>query len=260
MLERDRAKGYRPLFGYKHVICYSVVFDESSACGEKLRYLSDIPLELVLSSEYLVNLGIIDVTEPLSDAGVRVAAVKIAEGLGIIGDESFEKALILADEVGAEYVVVPVNEGNFESTVNALNRVFHSAVTYAKKVVLEPSKEVLPQLSELVSEFLGGVFKYSLSPTPSLTTGEMLKLSLANFGRLAAVKLVCFARDGRATRVTSAASLNVFTIIKGLIERGYDGLFVLDYEPRGLVLPARHVREDYDLLLQFARSIAEKRR
>ncbi|MEM0023328.1 MAG: hypothetical protein QXM80_00910 [Thermofilaceae archaeon] len=242
------------------MICYSVVFDETSACAEKLRYLLDIPLELVLSSEHLVNLGIIDVTEPLSDAEASIAAVKIAEGLGIVGEESFEKALILADEVGAEYVVMPVNEGNFESTVNALNRVFQSAATYAKKVVLEPSKDILPQLSALVSKFLGGIFKYSLSPTPSLTTDEMLELSLANFGQLAAVKLVCFTRDGRATRVTSAASLNAFAIIKGLIERGYDGLFVLDYEPRGLVLPTRHVREDYDLLLQFARSIAEKRR
>lgn len=242
------------------MICYSLLFDDSHSCLERLRYLSDIPLELVLRTKDLKNLSILDIAEPLSDAEAKVVAVKVAEGFGSITEEDLEKVLLLTDEVCADYTIIPVSRENLDSAVNVLNQLFKSAAIYAKKAVLEPSKEVLPQLSSLLSEFLGGVFKYSISPTPQLTTSEMLKLSLNHFGQLSAVKLVCFTRDGRATRVTSTASLNVFTIIKELIERGYEGLFMLDYEPRGLVLPPRFVREDYNLLQQFVRSIAEKSR
>jgi len=33
---------------------------------------------------------------------------------------------------------------------------------------------------------------------------------------------------------------------------------VLDYEPRGLILPHRFVREDLKLLAQYIRSLSEK--
>lgn len=242
------------------MICYSLVFEDSHDCLERLRHLSDIPIELVLRSEDFRDLGVFDVTEPLLDAGANVVAVKIAESYDGFTEDEVQKAVILTDEASADYMVIPVSTENFDCVTNALSCFFRSAAAYAKKVVLEPSRDTLPRLSEFVSEFLGGVFKYSISPVPHLTTSEVLRLSLSHLGQLAAVKLVSFTKSGRATRITGAADLNVFTIVKELVERGYDGLFVIDYEPRGLVLPPQLVREDYNLLQQFIRSIVEKSR
>lgn len=236
------------------------MFEDSCDRLERLRCFSDIPIELVLRGEDFRDLGVLDITEPLLDAGAQIVAVKIIESYDGFTDDDVQKAMILTDEAKADYTVIPVSEENFNFVVNLLNCFFRSAAAYAKKVVLEPSKDVLPRLSKLVSEFLGGVFKYSISPTPHLATSDVLRLSLTHLGQLAAVKLVSFTKSGRATRITSAADLNVFTIVRELVERGYDGFFVIDYEPRGLVLPPQLVREDYNLLQQFVRSIVEKSR
>lgn len=251
-------KKYRVMVRSSLVIGYSLMFDGSGSHVERSCSLLGTPIELVLKAEDLRDFSVFEVSEPFSGVGVEIVAVKILEGFSEARAEDLEKALVLADELGADYVVVPVGEGDLRVAADSLDRIFESAAAYAKKVALEPSRGVQLELSGYVSKFLGGVFKYVLSPAPGLTTDEMIAFAVEHLGQLAAVKLVCFTRDGRAARVTRASGINVFALMRELEERGYDGLYVLDYEPRGLLLPLQLVRGDLDLLLQYLRSLAEK--
>lgn len=240
------------------MLCYSLLYDSSGRHVERLRRLSQIPVELVIALNDLRELGVFEVAEPLLEGEATVTAVKLVEPLSELGEDDLEKVVALADELNSYHVVIRVEKRGLAKSTAMLERLFRLAATYAKKVALEPSKDALPDLASHVSDFLGGVFKYALSPEPEFNTNDLLELALSHLGQLAAVKLVCFTRDGRATRVTGSSSLNVFAIIRELLGRGYDGFFVIDYEPRGLFLPASFVREDIELLSQYVRSIFEK--
>jgi len=238
------------------MLCYSLVFDSLGKHLERRRLLPKIPLELVLELRDLRETGVLEVAQPLIEEGAEVTAVKVAGPLSAAEEEDFERLAVLADELGAPYMVVPVGAADSGKLATQLAGLFRVAAVYAKKVALEPSRSVLPELDGRLSSFLGGVFKYAVSPEPGCTTEDFLELALSHFGQLTLVKLVSFASGGGAARVTSAEGLNVFAVVGELIERGYDGLFVLSYEPHGLFLPSHAVREDVELLLHYARSVA----
>jgi len=239
------------------MLCYSLLYDGSPRSLERLRQLPDVALELLLSSSTLVSLSLPEIVDSILDEGAKVAAVKLADGAKC-GAEGVEKAVLVADELGAELVVVPINAESAEEALSALEEAYGLIVAYSKKVALEPTRRAFPKALEFMNGFLGGVFKLSVSPSRGSTTEEILALSLAHLGQLAAVKLAGFARDGRVLRVSSAGGLNVFAIIRELLERGYDEYFVLDYEAKGLILPPEIVRSDCDLLSQYIHSLLEK--
>lgn len=240
------------------MLCYSALFDGTAESAARLWQLPRIALEVLLPSSTLASLSLPEIVDPLLDGGVEVAAVKLVGGVEECGVEGIEKAILVADELGADLVVVPLNAGNAAAVLRALDEAYGLAVAYSKRVALEPDRGAMPEAIKFVRETLGGVFKLSISPTRGSTTEEVLAMSLANFGYLAAVKLVGFSRDGRAARISGLGGLNAFAIIRELVERGYDSYFVLDYEAKGLILPPEAVRSDCDLLLQYIRSILEK--
>jgi len=225
---------------------------------DRLRQLPKVALEVLLPSSVLLTLSVPEIADPLLDEGAEVVAVKLVDGPEKSGVEGIERAVIVADELGAELVVVPMDSGNAAEALSALEEAYSLIVAYSKKVALEPTRRAFPKALEFINGFLGGVFKLSVSPSRGSTTEEVLAMSLAHLGQLAAVKLASFARDGRVLRVSSAGGLNVFAIIKELVERGYDEYFVLDYEAKGLILPPEIVKSDCDLLYQYLHSLLEK--
>lgn len=240
------------------MLCYSLLYDGSPNSLDRLRQLPKVALEVLLPSSTLLSLSVPEIADPLLDEKADVVAVKLVDGPEKSGVEGIERAVITADELGAELVVIPVEAGSAAETLSSLDKAFDLIVAYSKKVALEPSRGAFPKTVEFMKGFLGGVFKLSISPSYGSTTEEVLALSLAHFGQLAAVKLVGFTRDGKAARVSGVRGLNAFAVIKELLERGYDSYFMLDYEAKGLVLPPEAVRSDCDLLTQYIRSLLEK--
>jgi sugar phosphate isomerase/epimerase len=235
-----------------------MLYDGSPNSLDRLRQLPKVALEVLLPSSVLLTLSVPEIADPLLDEGAEVVAVKLVDGPEKSGVEGIERAVIVADELGAELVVVPVEASSAAETLSSLDEAFNLIVAYSKRVALEPTREALPKAVEFMRGFLGGVFKLSISPSYGSTTEEVLALSLTHFGQLAAVKLAGFTREGKVTRVSGARGLNAFAVIKELVERGYDSYFVLDYEAKGLVLPPEAVRSDCDLLAQYIRSLLEK--
>ncbi|MEZ0345354.1 MAG: hypothetical protein ABWK01_02225 [Infirmifilum sp.] len=239
------------------MLCYSVRFDGTGLHIERLKQLMNVPVELVLNIDELREMSVFEIAEPILEEGIEVTAVKLDTPLSQSSEEDVEKAIVLADELNSDLIVLPVEGERLQIREGSprLDSLFKSASVYAKKVVFEPHPRALPGLADLISEFLGGVFKLAVSPEPELNTEELIELAHEHLGQLVLVRLVCFTREGKVARISGTTSPNVFAIIKELLERGYEGFFVLDYEPRGLMLPSQLVREDLELLLQYVRSM-----
>lgn len=240
------------------MLCYSLVYDGREEQIERLRQLPKLPLELVVPLDALRTLSLIELIDPIIDERAEVVAVKLHDTAGDYTGDDVEKAVVAADELGAEYVVPPVGGGEATAALEALESALPLAVAYSKKLVLEPSFEVVESAVEFTNRFIGGLFKLSLSPVYPATTEEFLKLAVNHLGLLAAVKLVSYTEKSRVSRVSSPYRLNAFTVIRELVSRGYDSLFVIDYEARGLLLPPSAVRDDCNLVLQYIRSTLEE--
>ncbi|MCS7104680.1 MAG: hypothetical protein NZ954_03850 [Thermofilaceae archaeon] len=241
------------------MLCYSLVFNGLEEDLNRIRSIPQMPIELALPLDTLQTLSIPELADPFLEENVKVEYVKLLSPCQDTLVEDLEKTVILADELTAEFIVLPVDKGGLHSIINVIDKIFESAVVYSKKIALEPSREALAKVVSSTNKFLGGVFKFSFSPTPTSTTDEVTTLALTYLGQLAAVKLVGFSNEGNASRISGASGINVFALIKELLESGYDGYFVLDYEPRGLMLPSRLVWEDCELLIQYINSLIEKR-
>ena len=244
------------------MLCYSVLFDESQERLTELgRILRGIPLELIIPSETLLSLSLSEVVDPLVEERLDVVAVKVVGDVEALVKEEFERLLITADELQASMVVLPVNACNMKTVTASLSSIFRLAPLYSKHVLLEPSREVIARVVEAINAYLGGVFKLSIAASPDSTTDEILALALTHLGRVSMVKLSNFLEDGRVTSVTSTrGSINVFTVIKELLESGYDSYFSIDYESYKAAPPLKVARRECELLNQYIRSISEKLR
>ena len=237
-----------------------MLYDGSPRRLDRARELSRVtPLELRVPSKEIAEISFAEIVDPLLDERVRVMAVKIVGSLTPVLGENFEMALMIADELDAGCVVLPVDAYSADLVLECLNELFRLGATYSKYVVLEPARGVMARVISGMREHLGGVFKLSISPSPNSTTEEVLALSLAYLGQLKLVKLANFNSRGDAVRVSSVdGMINSFRLVKELVRHGYDNDFVLDYESFGLTLPTQLVRDDYELLEQYLHSLLEK--
>ncbi len=242
------------------VLCYSVLYDGTVARMSRLRSLpKDIPLELIVPTIKLTELNVFEIVDPLLEEGLSVVAVKPLGDTEMLLNEEFERLLILVDELGAEFAVLPVGERNLASIAGSMQNLFHLAVAYSKRVALEPTRRTIADVVKLMHRYLGGVLKLSISPSPSSTTEEIIALALTHIGQVVAVKLTNFSAYGKAIRLTDASgTINIFTVVKELLQQGYDSYFVVDYEGRKLELPSHAVREDFEAISQYINSIREK--
>jgi len=246
----------------EEMLCYSALFDGSRESLERIREISRaMPLELRVPSERLVEMSLTEVVDPLLEEGLSALAVKPVGDVRELLNEEFERLLIMADELHAQYVVLPVRSEWIDRVIEVMSDFFRLGATYSKYIALEPSREALAKAVAAMREYLGGVFKLSIAPSPASTTEELVALTLAHLGQVVAVKLANFTPEGGAVRLLSSEGvINPFRVVKELLEHGYDSYFVIDYESFGLELPPRLVKRDYVLLSQYLYSLVEKLR
>ncbi|MEM2217493.1 MAG: hypothetical protein QW731_03865 [Thermofilaceae archaeon] len=226
----------------------------------RLRSLpKNMPFELIVPAVKLIELNIFEIIDPLLEEGLNIVAVKPSgDTEGLLSGE-LERLLILMDELGAEFAILPVDENNLGSMASSMQNLFHLAVIYSKRVALEPTRSTIAKVTNMMYNYLGGVLKLSISPSPSSTTEEVIALTLSHISQVVAVKLTNFVTCGKATRLTNAnGTINIFTVVRELLQQGYDSYFIVDYEAHELELPSDAVREDFETITQYIYSIREK--
>lgn len=242
------------------MLCYSILYDGTVSRMNRLRSLpKDIPFELIVPAVKLTELNVFEIIDPLLEEGLNIVAVKPLGNTERLLSGELERLLILMDELGAEFAVLPVDEGNLGSMASSMQNLFHLAVVYSKRVALEPTRRTIAKVTNLMHNYLGGILKLSISPSPSSTTEEVIALALSHISQVVAVKLINFITCGKATRLINASgTINIFTVVRELLQQGYDSYFVVDYEGRELELPPDAVREDFETISQYIYSIREK--
>jgi len=234
---------------------YSVIFDGSEECVERVRRLSPMMgIEVSVTPKYLEEASLVELVEPLAGEA-EVLSFRVLGNPG----ENVEKALIATDELGAKYLSISIDENGLEETARNMDEMFRLGAIYSKYIVLEPRGEYLNATASKLHDYIGGVFKLSIYPSPSYSTDDFTSLSLSYLGLLRIARLANFTPDGRPVRVTSRKGvINYFTVIKRLVQSGYEGLFIIDYEGFGLNLSLDVVKRDFSLLDQYLYSIIEK--
>jgi len=218
------------------------------------RYLAEVS---VPSSGYLEALGLDDIVDPLAEVGVRVESVKVPADVPARANlrDPLEKCSIVAEELGARNLVVEIGKGSLERRI--LEEMFRVASVYNLRLCLElegSTREISDALDAL-SEFVGGVLKLSLKPLEGTSTPEFVEAIERAFGLLRIIRLANYdTESGRTISVLSGGgTIDCYAVLRYLVERGFDGLLLLDYESRG-----EESLAEIDVLVQYTRSLMEK--
>lgn len=218
------------------------------------RYLAEVS---VPSSGDLEALGLDDIVDPLAEVGARIESVKVPTDISARVDisDSLEKCSIVAEELGARNLVVEAGREFLERRV--LEEMFGVASVYNLRLCLElrGTIEDISEALDVLSEFIGGVLKLSLRPLESVSTPEFVEAIERAFGLLCIVRLANYdVKSGRAISVlNNKGTIDCYAVLRYLVERGFDGLLLLDYESRG-----EDSLAEIDVLEQYTRSLVER--
>jgi len=235
------------------MIGYSVMFDGSEECVERALAISRFTrLELAVTPSYLEDANIIELVDPLAGEA-EVVSFRVAGSPG----GHLEKALIAADELGADMVSIVVGEPEWSGT--DIDELFQLGASYSKYIVLEPRTGLLEPVAERLRDYIGGVFKLSLASEPHYSVDSYVEAALRYLGLLKVARLTNFTAEGRPVALTSREGrVNFFAVIGVLVRSGFDGVFMVDYEGAGLAPPLDQLRQEMSLLDQYLYSLVEK--
>ena len=230
--------------------------DEKDA--EKLASLEKLGVGVLveLPGEVLEELGVDEVTDPLIEYKVRIPIISVAFSKKV---DLAEKAVIIAEELDSEYVTValtPEGLNYFASIAKDLFRIFSC---YKVGLCIETEKSYLNKLKEIILESIGGVFWLAISPSYTTKTGELIRLIEENLRMVRIIRAINYTNES-VCPLFKGKSINYYKVLKKLLEVGYQGYFVLDYEPKGLPLKVRELSRELELISQVTSSLHALRR
>ncbi len=208
MLERKR---YNQLYNYYWGIRFS-----------KLSLLKDI--------------GVDEIVDPVVDRKISVYALYLPFIKSF--DESkldvVEKIAIIADELGIRLIVYPATFSHLKKLKekSILEKLFKLISSYYLKLCfnVKCSRQKISNFLNLVSDFTGGVFYFSLESLASSSKERMLEKVNSVFGLLKIIHI-----DKKELSILMEKSeylLKYYDLINHLVWRGFEGFIAVDYNEK----------------------------
>lgn len=228
------------------VISLRVYGDKSvEKVAEKARKLDaqGTWIQLNFDTPKVAELGLGDILDPLIDASLEIASIRVKAG-GDISMDLVEKLAMIADETRGRAVVIqtpPPVRKNLEEWF----RVFSM---YRVKLLLEPTSPVeVQKIYRSFSIFLGGVFGFSQVQEYYPSTDSFLRATTPYLKLTRNVQLSNY-RDGKPTSLLSVGMYNNPMLLRELVSRRYQGFVTLGYEKSADVA--------FDFLLKELRAVS----
>ncbi len=238
-------------------VAISLVYrDEKDA--EKLASLEKLGVGVLveLPGNVLKELGVDEITDPLIEYKVRFPIVSVAFGREV---DLAEKAVIIAEELGSEYVTVTLGAERLSYFASITKDLFRIFSCYKVGLCIGAEESYVGKLKEIILSNIGGVFWLTISPGHTMETGRLIRLIEENLRVVRIIRAVNYA-DKAIRPLFKGKSINYYKVLKKLLEVGYQGYFVLDYEPKGLPLKVGELSRELELIGQVISSLHALRR
>jgi len=181
----------------------------------------------------LRDIGVDEIIDPIVDRRISVYALYLP--FIKIFDESkldlIEKTAIIADELKTKLIVYPVTFRHLKKLKEEalLEKLFKLISSYYLKLCfnVKCNKQRINKLLNLVSDFTGGVFYFSLESLASSSKERMLEKVDSVFGLLKIIHI-----DGRELSFLMEKPehlLKYYDLINHLVWRGFEGFIAIDY-------------------------------
>jgi len=233
-------------------IAISLVYKEMKD-SEKLANIEKLGVDVLveLPGDVLKEFSVDEITDPLIEYRVRFPIVSVAFSEEI---DLAEKAVIIAEELGSEYVAVTLTLADLNRFAGLAKDLFKIFSCYKIGLCIETEENYVGKLKEIILENIGGVFWLTVSPNDNMGTSKFIRLIEENLRMLRIIRAVNY--TNKAVRpLFRGKSINYYIVLKKLLEIGYRGYFVLDYETKGLPIVISELSRELELISQVTSSL-----
>jgi len=209
-------------------------------------------VQLCLSAEILQQVSVWDLLDPLHDAEVHVASIKVM-GSANPALELIEKLAVVASETAGRIAIISASGITRLEALESWLQVFAS---YQAKLLLEPkSAQETRQLYSKLRNLIGGVLGLSQVQERFPSTEYFLRVLTPYLQITRNVQISNYER-GEAAKILAPGVYNNPFLLRVLVSGGYSGQLTIGYEKAPTTL--HFLLEERRAVDSFIRSLEEK--
>jgi len=204
---------------------------------------------LLIPARHLELASTHEIIDPLLEYRVKIKGISIPYAPSASID-TLEKAAIIADEVGARYVMAHIRDSNLRYIRNRIERIFDIFSSYKIGFCVESYPEIVPKLRTIIQREIGGVIWLAVVPSVNTDTYTLIKIILNNIRLVKVIKAINFTNN-RPETVIRGRNINYYSVVRALVRNHFHGDFVLDYDSYGLGLDLVVLSREIETIRQY---------
>ncbi|GEM_PF-3847296 len=234
------------------IIAYSVNVNDRRDLPRLKKLALYLPIEINFTNNNLIldNLTI-DITDSISEIDPYVVGIRsdIRTISRATLPDYLEKLIIIGEELEVSNIIFSISEEDIEKVIfnENLKNIFNLLVNYKSILSFDIPLRLCPKIYNVISNFLGGIFKLSFSYTleSELKVNEANKVLNEYFGLVNFIRITDFEHNIKL----------VLHIVNYLAKRGYDENIVIDVESSGNRLEVPEALKKLKKLEEFIKTI-----